>query len=189
MKKILLATIMSFGLFVGSASAATVTLASFDILTLGDGITPNPGGAETDTRAYTESTDAGGADVPVEHWIGLDVIIPMLTATLTAEDQSQPGGTTTNLDIELYAATVAGSDWTTGALLDAALPSPMLINLAMGTYLVKISGDLPAGLVDLTHNYGLRVTSVVPVPAAVWLFGTALLGLFGYRRRQQAAAA
>ena len=28
----------------------------------------------------------------------------------------------------------------------------------------------------------------VPVPAAVWLFGTAVLGLFGFRRKVKATA-
>ena len=34
-------------------------------------------------------------------------------------------------------------------------------------------------------NYG--IVNAVPVPAAVWLFGTALVGLFGFGRRRKAA--
>ena len=33
----------------------------------------------------------------------------------------------------------------------------------------------------------LSATSPIPVPAAVWLFGTALLGLVGYSRRRKSA--
>lgn len=33
---------------------------------------------------------------------------------------------------------------------------------------------------------GIAIASVVPVPAAMWLFGTALVGLAGLRRRQRA---
>ena len=29
-----------------------------------------------------------------------------------------------------------------------------------------------------------EITPVIPIPAAVWLFGTAMLGLFGFKRRQ-----
>ena len=36
-------------------------------------------------------------------------------------------------------------------------------------------------------NYTLKVISAVPVPAAVWLFGTALVGLFGFGRKSKAA--
>lgn len=52
-----------------------------------------------------------------------------------------------------------------------------------------------SGIFDLTCNpqtcfsqaYTTFAPSLVPVPAAVWLFGTAMLGLFGYRKRQTAA--
>lgn len=44
------------------------------------------------------------------------------------------------------------------------------------------SGNNPTGLrVDMTGN-----AAVVPVPAAVWLFGSGLLGLVGYSRRKAA---
>jgi hypothetical protein len=33
----------------------------------------------------------------------------------------------------------------------------------------------------------VRQVSVIPVPAAVWLFGTALIGLFGFSKRRKAA--
>ena len=54
-------------------------------------------------------------------------------------------------------------------------------------YAIALAGDV-AG--SNTPDYSLEV-SVVPVPAAVWLFGTAMFGLFGLRRKQkmQAAAA
>jgi len=37
------------------------------------------------------------------------------------------------------------------------------------------------------HAYGNVVLSPVPVPAAVWLFGTALIGLIGFGKRRKAA--
>jgi hypothetical protein len=45
---------------------------------------------------------------------------------------------------------------------------------------------------DVTHDRDyddlvIRV-SAVPVPAAVWLFGTAMLGLFGLRRKDKMRA-
>ena len=42
------------------------------------------------------------------------------------------------------------------------------------------SGDINAADVNATLNFG---NNPVPIPAAVWLFGTGLLGLFGVRRK------
>jgi hypothetical protein len=49
----------------------------------------------------------------------------------------------------------------------------------------------PYELTDFRNNAGkvanlsnMRAFSVVPVPAAAWLFGSALLGLSGLKRKQ-----
>ena len=42
-----------------------------------------------------------------------------------------------------------------------------------------------AGVTGAISHVALYGTSVVPVPAAVWLFGTALLGFIGFSRRTQ----
>lgn len=42
---------------------------------------------------------------------------------------------------------------------------------------------------SLTNRYANVVTSAVPVPGAVWLFGSALAGLVGYGRRKSAVQA
>jgi hypothetical protein len=54
-------------------------------------------------------------------------------------------------------------------------------NLSGGT----VSVNLERGTADYSNwtEYG----AVVPVPAAVWLFGTALIGLFGFSKRRKAA--
>ncbi len=39
----------------------------------------------------------------------------------------------------------------------------------------------------LEEGRRVRFDAVVPVPAAVWLFGTALVGLFGFNRRKKSA--
>lgn len=45
-------------------------------------------------------------------------------------------------------------------------------------YAIRLEGNV----IDAAPDYRLELSSV-PVPAAVWLFGTALLGLFGMRRK------
>ena len=68
----------------------------------------------------------------------------------------------------------AGSEWTLDCLQAAQYASSGIWNTPGGT-----SGD--PGLSHLTfYNSG-----VVPVPAAVWLFGSGLLGLAGVARRKR----
>jgi hypothetical protein len=59
------------------------------------------------------------------------------------------------------------------------------INTHPGTSTVgtcMIAPLLPVGSYKVTYEY---TVSAVPVPAAVWLFGTALLGLVGFSKRRK----
>lgn len=50
-----------------------------------------------------------------------------------------------------------------------------------GSYILTLTGDaLPSGA-SLSGNVALNS---VPVPAAVWLFASAIVGLFGFRQRK-----
>lgn len=55
--------------------------------------------------------------------------------------------------------------------------------LAAGTYTLEIQGDVPS----FGFAGALIETSAVPVPAAAWLFGSALLGLAGVGRKRKMA--
>ena len=57
------------------------------------------------------------------------------------------------------------------------------ILLAAGRYSLALSSHENAGTYNFTTN-AVSVLSAVPVPAAAWLFGTALLGFFGFSRRK-----
>jgi hypothetical protein len=48
-------------------------------------------------------------------------------------------------------------------------------------------GDFVRDRNGMLFEIGSSVVSAVPVPAAVWLFGTALLGLVGFSKRRKAA--
>jgi hypothetical protein len=59
--------------------------------------------------------------------------------------------------------------------------------LAAGTYALEIRGNasgLAGGSYSGVLNLGV-VPAVVPVPSAIWLFGSALAGLVGVRRKKQ----
>ncbi len=68
-----------------------------------------------------------------------------------------------------------------------------LLGMALGTRLLNQNTNVPGEFMDLAwasavdfDNIQLSV-SAVPVPAAVWLFGTALIGFIGVSRRRKVA--
>jgi hypothetical protein len=63
------------------------------------------------------------------------------------------------------------------------------VELVQGeTYVVRMTSEGGTSL-GSDPNYTLKVISAVPVPAAVWLFGTALIGLIGFGKRKARIAA
>lgn len=80
----------------------------------------------------------------------------------------------------LYESGITGSVSSSGGITTASL---ILSDLAAGWYTVFVSGanaSLTGSPIDVK-------VSAVPVPAAVWLFGSALAGLVGTARRRMAA--
>jgi len=84
---------------------------------------------------------------------------------------------------------LGGADQLIGSgTLDAgANPSTSFgVNLVAGeTYVVRMSNE--GGTIGNNGDYTLNVLSPVPVPAAAWLFGTALLGMLGFGRKMKSA--
>ena len=74
-----------------------------------------------------------------------------------------------------------------GGVLTAGIDS---INVAMDQSTTWASDTTVAGIVDdnasyiTTNPYATFSVSAVPIPAAVWLFGSGLLGLIGVARRK-----
>jgi hypothetical protein len=71
--------------------------------------------------------------------------------------------------------------WTVSAVAySAALAGP-------SSGLIYFPADHLNDLNDATELGGWARTTVVPLPAAAWLFGTALIGLIGFGKRRKAA--
>jgi hypothetical protein len=106
---------------------------------------------------------------------------------------------------ELPGATNVGFESTIGLTTDADVPAPdlginpgewlevtldLLSTASLDDVVAAIaSGDLVIGVTTINFVDGgseSLVTNPVPVPAAVWLFGSALLGLVGVARRKRA---
>lgn len=85
-------------------------------------------------------------------------------------------GGVNDISSDLYEAGITGS-------VGAGFASLTLNNLASGWYTVFVSGAngaLTGSAIDVS-------VSAVPVPGAVWLFGSALMGLVGASRRKRNA--
>jgi len=106
------------------------------------------------------------------------------------------GASWTGFDFELVGVGIFGpftADFNTGTLINAIFHENDLdTGLASGVELIfGDSEDVAlynvAGSVDTSYSqtYSLILTpTTVPVPAAVWLFGSGLLGLIGVARRK-----
>ena len=192
-----------FMMFSGSASASLFTDLTGDIgsaQTIGSTITGL-------SLAQNSSVILNGTDYPNVN-VGLvaqpefyDVAFAWEITTLDALTaitvSSVNGGS--NPWTEVVVAILGAGNVLTGNLLDiipAAGSSAMASAYAAGdTFRVALFGNLTDaaktaidGGATVQASYELNV-SAVPVPAAVWLFGTALLGLFGFKRKASVSEA
>ena len=106
-----------------------------------------------------------------------------------------------NVDSQQYDALTnvnANSPWVNGGDVSLAVgdASLNLLGLKSGYYMIAVAGSCPDDNLNGqscgdggTGSYQLSISnaSAVPVPGAVWLFGSALAGWIGIRRRQQLA--
>ena len=179
--------ILSFG------ANADVIPPALDIATLaGDtGVSSDGTTLTVDATAFSIFTDPGFLDIP-------DVDF-----SLTASYSSFDGGIT---------YTFINGSLTAGTLLSATFGTMDILSLGggMGNFLADVTytgGSLAGGLTsgriegqftnatsgDFSGAFNAdsviaKVGPVVPVPAAVWLFGSGLLGLVGVARRKKAVA-
>jgi hypothetical protein len=180
-----------------------------DILTVGDGPV-NPLGLETEdysnsvivslaTSPFAVGSDEGDLDgdhnfdgvadgATLADWVGVTVTQGGLFSLVTNSWDSS-GGSSGNLSMGIYNATTGAMWATTAAAFTSSGGAPITLSLAAGDYLIQLFGDISLGGAAELVNYTLEITTVIPVPAAVWLFGTAMLGLFGLRRKAKMGAA
>jgi hypothetical protein len=68
-------------------------------------------------------------------------------------------------------------------LFDGLTIDPVSPNARIAFLLRENTGDWSSARLD---NVSVTAMPAVPVPAAVWLFGTAMIGLFGFNKRRKA---
>ena len=90
---------------------------------------------------------------------------------------------------ELRLQLIGPGDTDIGPLLTSAVDfGTIYANLGIGNYFFRVRGDVKPGAGLLGYRYQLSA-EVVPLPAAVWLFLTALggLGVVGYCRNRRSS--
>lgn len=105
--------------------------------------------------------------------------VPIDPVTGVCPFESRIGGTDYGFDI------FVSSDWFSGIdSLPASIPEFSSMAGVFGWVENYNSSGITGEL--LIEYYSLNTVSAVPVPAAVWLFGSGLLTLLGYARRKKA---
>jgi hypothetical protein len=123
-------------------------------------------GSAIDLSSYTLLGFDWGADLA---GAGVDIIVSDGTNTSTAASWSSLAATGGSAPGDLVAQALMGIAW--GSVNSSAVT---------GIQFVVTGVQNMDSIID-------NVTAVVPVPAAVWLFGSGLLGLIGIARRKKTA--
>lgn len=111
----------------------------------------------------------------------------------TVTDNGGIAASATNVSIQTYGFITGFRGWLDGIdlNLNAINASPITVQLLSGGLGGSLSGAhtlIFSGDAGLGAGYGGSVSiaplSAVPVPAAVWLMGSAMVGLFSFRKRK-----
>lgn len=119
-----------------------------------------------------------------------------LVSEIQTQDSNANNNSTFRIKGELGYTAIYGNDFQTalpfiaqGSLSEKLAFVQEGLDLEIGdfdtTRLVKF-GDWTINLAQASLKYGPTAPAAVPVPAAVWMFGTGLLGLLGLNRRKAA---
>lgn len=185
MNKMLTALAFSFAM----ASGAQAALYSGDVTAGGNYL-----GSTTRNDAWAQENPVSGDEVNFWTFSGIagqtlsinvtsltndfDAAISIYSGQLSSEFQLVFPGFDNDGDFAdlqfLGSTSIFGSVGHDASLLNFLLPST-------GVYTIAIGGEGFLSFAD-SYNYNMNVNAV-PVPAAVWLFGSAIAGLIGLRRR------
>ena len=196
LKKTAIASAMALSLGMGAAQAATMTSATFTMF--------DPTGATVGVDTTVTGSIGGGT-------FSVASTTPFFGLTWTAHGGTTFGPGTYTIDtVEggVYTGIVVGDgqvgghilfDWGTTTNIDVVMVWDVACSGGSCTYTSTdgIAGN-PAnpdgvrgyGMIDGAFpgfNANFDFVAPVPVPAAVWLFGSGLLGLVGVARRKKAA--
>jgi opacity protein-like surface antigen len=191
-------------LFAAAVCALAVSSASHAALYAGDITTSgNYSGAVTRNDAWVQENPVSGDEVSFWRFSGiagqrfsvtvtstlngvdtLDAAISLYSGSLASEFELIVPGFDNDGDFAdltfLGSTPIFGSAGNDAFLLDFLLP-------ASGIYTLAVGGESFLNFAD-SYGYRMQVVNEVPVPAAVWLFGSGLMGLAGASASKRKAA-
>jgi hypothetical protein len=179
--RFILVSLALLGLLLLNTTAAQASLVKVETFWQ----SPNNGNAFLDTTAFLEMTSFTGIGTELISVTSFDLVfgdlrpgIPdtILTAELSSSNE---------VFIHFINGAVSTYCSTPGIGLDPGNTS-FVINPSLG----RLSRNFPfVGQANYTLQPGSVVTlpSAVPVPAAIWLFGTGILGLIGFSKRDKSS--
>ncbi len=179
-KQKIAAVILSAALFIPSLAGAAVVMPALDIALFSD----DSGAVLTSTSTgYDFDIDATAFSIVSDTSDPIDIANQSFTLHGTYDSTS---------------GLFAGTFDVAGGLLSGSFDDLLLVQLSSGSFdfsanLIydtgSLIGDLTGGRLEGiggADNLGAKLgaVAVVPVPAAVWLFGSGLIGLIGVARRK-----
>ncbi len=172
--------VITGGSFSMAGASGTINPAAFADMTVGgyDGSAPASTGTEAEYATTSIATFQFGGFGPVAVYTsetdGVNSGFAPVTGDLTGTDLS--------LDLSSWTAYWNGNSFNQGGMINTTVDGSGNFT---ATWLAPVNGGPFDG-----QNGDWTVTgtvSAVPVPAAVWLFGSGLVGLAGIARRRKAA--
>ncbi|MCK4951266.1 MAG: VPLPA-CTERM sorting domain-containing protein [Gammaproteobacteria bacterium] len=175
---------------------------STPIYLAGDGTDPNNTTTDTSLAFVATTTEVPGITEPWNFFGNTGMHLTSSPITVIDNDVNNDGGLTKTLDFSGWSITWNGiptiplgsgsSAWGTGfgdgiAQITCSDASCSLSSTYTLDYYAKVPLNDPSGFGGVGYQVHLEgVVSAVPVPAAVWLFGSGLIGLIGTAKRKKA---
>jgi len=173
MKKILLG--LFFAMFAMQVNAASLTLSA--VSSDGDSLSLNP----SETTGQLVSGSAYTSTNPTfSHEWGIVANGSDTYVSFVVDGNAEPVD-----NISLFATDLLGNATGSALKFDDVADS---VNIFTFTHLLVSNANYILKVVGAGSS-SYSVTAETPIPAAVWLFGSALMGLFGVSRRKSTAVA
>lgn len=168
----------SYGDYYFNLSTQTGTAMKYEGHAVGNNTNPTTvvagSGGTLDAAFQNQVSFLGGGVVPNGVWTSADSYNADGSRKMRVAHNQTTGADSTVWDVTIVDAGTAGAVWHSNSFAGYA-------------YLLRADGTRTLDFIAPSHSIYVATTSVVatPVPAAVWLFGSGLLGLASIARRKK----
>jgi hypothetical protein len=167
----------SYGDYYFTLNTATGTPMNYEGHAVGNNTNPESVvagvGGTLDPNYQNQVSFLGGGVVPNGVWTSADSYNGDGSRKMRTSCNQTTGECRQVWDVTIVAAGTSGAVWHSNSFAGYA-------------YLLRADGTRTLDFIAPSHSIYVETTSAVPVPAAVWLFGSGLMGLAGLARRKKA---